>query len=249
MTLNFNSKEGRSIWNSRGALGHRHDFNGVHGFRLHPVDTPCAAMNRSFHARLVRNCAVWVMIANMRRRSAHVPIQKETRPTVVMHRFCRARGRHGDFEHTDKFIFENNFVTVRCGLHGVVAVGETRSVLPVEVEMPSQQDYRTHNQNHDNSYFSSAEGSVWGIHGANYIDFLVEGEGCGLSVRMLATARVICPGSARTRIYVRLDNLRYSFFGLHISKLTLLMEKRHKVGSISREESAERIALGSMGWE
>jgi hypothetical protein len=57
-----------------------------------------------------------------------------------MHWFCRAWRRHGNFEHTDIFILENNFVAVGCGLYGVVSVWEARFFLPVEVKVPQAQD-------------------------------------------------------------------------------------------------------------
>ncbi len=136
MTFNLNPNKRRSIWNSRAAFRHRDDFNGMHWFRLHPLHTPSAEMNRSFHAGAITNGAICAMITNVRRPTTCIPVQKETRPTVVMHRFCHARKRHGDFEHAHKFIFENNFVAVRRGLYGVVAVGETRLVLPINIQMP-----------------------------------------------------------------------------------------------------------------
>lgn len=55
-----------------------------------------------------------------------IPVKKETRPSVVVHRGRRARRWHSSFEHAYKSIFENHFVTMRGSLHGIEAIGETR---------------------------------------------------------------------------------------------------------------------------
>ena len=136
MTLDLNPNKGRSIWNSRASFGRSYDFNGVHWLRLHPLHSPSAGMSRRFLAGAITNGAIRALITNVRRPATCILVKKETQPTVVMHRFCHARKRHGDFEHADKFIFENNFVAVRCGLYGVVAVGETRLVLPIKIQLP-----------------------------------------------------------------------------------------------------------------
>ena len=54
-----------------------------------------------------------------------------------MHRLCLALRRDGDFKHSHKFVFKDNFVAIRRGLYGVVAVGETSFVLSVEIEISS----------------------------------------------------------------------------------------------------------------
>jgi hypothetical protein len=86
----------------------------------------------------------------MRRAAAGIPIQKEARPMVVMHRYCRARRRHGDFEYAYERVFEDHFVA-GGGLHGVVTVGEIRFVFSVDIEIPSEQYKRAHGQDGDES--------------------------------------------------------------------------------------------------
>ncbi len=176
-----------------GNLGHRHHLNGVHRFRLHPVHTPRAGMSRRFLARAVPHRTIRAMITDMRRPATRIPVQKETRPTVVMHRFRRTRRRHGDFQYAHKFIFENNFVAVRRGLHGVIAVGESRSVLPVQVKIPRNREYRTHCQNDDDSQPSRAEAAACWFHATNYKDFRVADEGRCLNSHTPPTARVNRP--------------------------------------------------------
>jgi hypothetical protein len=52
-----------------------------------------------------------------------------------MHRLGLALRRDGDFKHSHKFVFEDNFVAIRRGLYSVIAVGETSFVLSVEIEI------------------------------------------------------------------------------------------------------------------
>jgi hypothetical protein len=91
------------------------------------------------------------MITNVRRTASRIPIEKETWPTVVMHRFCVAWGWHRDFENTHKFILENNFVAVRRGLHSIEAIGKTGFVLPVDVKISRGQPNKTQGHDDDKS--------------------------------------------------------------------------------------------------
>jgi len=79
------------------------------------------------------------MVTNVGRRAARIPIQKKTRPAMVMHRYRRAGRRDTDFENANELVFKNNFVSVRRGLHSIVAVGKTRFVLPVEIKASGKQ--------------------------------------------------------------------------------------------------------------
>jgi hypothetical protein len=60
----------------------------------------------------------------MRRSASGIPVKKETRPSVVVHRFRRAQWWHSNFEHAYKFIFENHFVAIRGSLHRIEAIGK-----------------------------------------------------------------------------------------------------------------------------
>ncbi len=50
VTLDFNAKVGRPI-----GIRRLQDFNGVRGFGLHPINTPCAGMSCLVRARNVAN--------------------------------------------------------------------------------------------------------------------------------------------------------------------------------------------------
>ena len=126
MAFDFYSKKaGRSLAKSGGCFRIPHDLDGVHRLRLHPFHTPSAGMSFLFRARAVPHAAVGAVITNMRSPASGIPVKKETRPSVVVHRFRRARWWHSNFEHAYKFIFENHFVTIRSSLHSIEAIGET----------------------------------------------------------------------------------------------------------------------------
>ena len=86
-------------------------------------------------ARLIDDGAITTMVANVRRRAARVPIEKKAWPAVMMQRLGLADGRHRHFEHAHERVLKNHPVTVRRGLHGVEAVGESGFVLGVEIKM------------------------------------------------------------------------------------------------------------------
>jgi hypothetical protein len=137
MALNFDSKEWRFAGNTSSARRCIHDLNGMHWFWLHPVDAPYTGVVWTVFARTVANCAVRGVVANVRRSAPGIPVQEETGPPVVMHRLCHAGRRNGDFEHSYKFVLEDNFVAIRRGLYSVVAVGEASFVLSVKIEISS----------------------------------------------------------------------------------------------------------------
>lgn len=126
MAFDFYSKKaGMVLAKGGGNLRISHDLDGVHRFRLHPMHTPSAGMSWLLRARAVPHAAVGAVITDMRPSASVIPIKKETRPTVVVHRFRGARWWHSHFEHPYKFIFENHFVTIRGSLHGIEAIGKT----------------------------------------------------------------------------------------------------------------------------
>jgi len=100
-------------------------LDGMHRLGLHPMHTPSAGMSRLCRARAVHRAAVGAVITDMGPSAAGIPVKKETRPTVVVHRFRGAGWRDSNFEHAYKFIFENHFVTTRGSSHGIEAIGET----------------------------------------------------------------------------------------------------------------------------
>ena len=93
-TFDFNAKVGRPI-----GIRCLQDFNGVHGFGLHPLHAPCTGMNCLVRTRNVANAPILATVMTMWSLAPSVPAEKETRPTVVMHRH-RCTGRNRNFEHT-----------------------------------------------------------------------------------------------------------------------------------------------------
>jgi len=95
-------------------------------------------MNCLVRARNVPNTAVRAAVTNMRCFAACIPTEKETRPTVVMHRHRRP-GRNADFEHAYKPVFENHLVTLGRSLYRIEAVGKTGFVLSIGSETQDQE--------------------------------------------------------------------------------------------------------------
>jgi len=60
------------------------------GFGLHPLHAPCPGMNCLVCTRNVLNAPILATVVNMWRLAASIPTEKETGPTVVMHRHRRA---------------------------------------------------------------------------------------------------------------------------------------------------------------
>ena len=149
-----------------GTLRIPHDLDGVHRLGLHPMHTPSAGMTWLIRARAVPHAAVGVVITDMRPSASGIPVKKETRPSVVMHRFHRARWWHSNFEHAYKFILENHFVTIRGSLHGIETIGETRFVLSVCVKIPAEHCERTRDEQDDQHRLSGAEKSFRLAHDA-----------------------------------------------------------------------------------
>jgi len=167
MAFDFYSKKaGRALAKSGGTFRIPDDLDGMHRLRLHPIHTPSAGMSWLFRARAVPHAAVGAVITDMRPSASGIPVKKETRPSVVVHRFRRARWWHSNFEHAYKFILENHFVTIRGGLHGIEAIGETRFVLSVGVKIPAEHRDRTRNEQGDQHELSGAEKSFRSVHDA-----------------------------------------------------------------------------------
>lgn len=167
MAFDFYSKKaGMALAKSGGTSRIPHDLDGVHRFRLHPMHTPSAGMSWLFRARAVPNVSVGAVITDMRTSASGIPVKKETRPSVVVHRFRRARRWHSNFEHAYKFIFENHFVTIRGSLHGIETIGETRFVLSVCLKIPAEHCERTRDEQGDQHELSGAEKSLRLVHDA-----------------------------------------------------------------------------------
>ena len=176
MAFDFDAQAGRVTGSRDVGLGPVYQFDGVHGLWLHPVHAPGAGMNGGVVAWVVGDGAVPSTVTKVRRPAAGIPIQKQTRPTVMVHGNRRTRERHGDFEDADEFVFENNFVGVGRDLHGVIAVGELRFVLSVGVKMPGEQSQGGDDEGGDESSLSRMCYSFRLVHGADYSEVLVDGK-------------------------------------------------------------------------
>src|SRR5450755_2677000 len=88
-----------------------------------------AGVNGTIRARRVSDDISWLVVVNVGRLPARIPIQKETRPMMVMHGFCFAWRRHGDFQNAYKRVLENDFVTIGCCRHGVIPFREVGRIL------------------------------------------------------------------------------------------------------------------------
>jgi len=134
MTLHFDPQISRAVRCASRTLRVLDHLNCVHRLRIHPVNAPGAGMNRHISAGSFDNAAIAAMISNMWSPASGIPTQKEARPTVMMHRYCLARRRHGNFEYPHQAVFENYFVGSRGSLDRVVAVRKFRIVLAVKVK-------------------------------------------------------------------------------------------------------------------
>ena len=149
MAFDFDAKSRRVFTALRCALRFRYDFDRVHRFGLHPSDVPHSGMTWLFLGRYVSNRPVRPSVAYMRRTASRIPIQKETRPAVMMHGNCFSRGWNRDFQHPDKLVFENDFMGVGSRLNGVISVRKAGRLLPVDVEVTRRQRHRAKNQRNE----------------------------------------------------------------------------------------------------
>jgi hypothetical protein len=111
----------------------------MHRFSIHPSDPPNAWMPWLLFRGDIPNAPVRTVISNVGRTTARIPIQKEAWPVMVMHRNRLTRGRHADLKNANKFILKNDFMSCGRRLDGIVAVGELRFVLSVQVKMPREE--------------------------------------------------------------------------------------------------------------
>ena len=94
-------------------------------------------VSRRVNAGDVSDNISWLVVANMWRFPACIPIQKEARPMMMMHGLSFAGGRRGDFQDADERVLEYNSVTAgRCG-DGVIALRKIRRILRKAQSLPS----------------------------------------------------------------------------------------------------------------
>lgn len=122
-------------------------------------------MRWQYAARLITDAPITTMVTDVRSRAACVPIQKKTRPAMMVHGNSRAGRRHRDLKNAHECIFENNFVSGGSCLDGIVAIGESGFVLRVRIEMPAQEHGDGCRDAGDEFQFSGAAKSLAEIHG------------------------------------------------------------------------------------
>jgi hypothetical protein len=113
----------------------------MHWFGLHPVYRPVARVSQRVRARDVSDDIAWSVVSNMWRFPTCIPVQKEARPMMMMHRLRFARGRHGDLQDADERILEYDSVTVGRRRHGIIALREVRLILRKAEGLPSTYCY------------------------------------------------------------------------------------------------------------
>lgn len=86
-------------------------------------------VDRTLYARHVFDDILWLMVANMGRLPAGIPVQKEARPMMMMHGLCFAGRRHGYLQDPNELILENNSMAVGRRRHGVISLRETRRLI------------------------------------------------------------------------------------------------------------------------
>jgi hypothetical protein len=85
-------------------------------------------VSQTLYAGNVSDDVPRLVVANMWRPSAGVPVQKEAWPMMMMHRLCLTGRRHGDFQYAHERVLENNSVAIRRRRHSVISVREIRQV-------------------------------------------------------------------------------------------------------------------------
>src|ERR1700690_659515 len=116
MPLDLNAQAGRVFGTRDSTGGFRDDFNGMHPLGLDPSDPPDTRVPGLLYRRDVTNAPVPTVISDMGCTTARIPIQKEAWPTMMMHRYRLAGGRHADFKNPNELVFKNDFMSGRSGL-------------------------------------------------------------------------------------------------------------------------------------
>jgi hypothetical protein len=115
-------------WRVTGRLVTLDSLYGVHRFRLHPTYRPVTRVNRTVYAWRVSDNIPRLVVANVRRFTARIPVQKEARPMMMMHRLHCTWRRHGDFQDPHQCILKNDLVAIGRRRHRVISVGESGGI-------------------------------------------------------------------------------------------------------------------------
>lgn len=85
-------------------------------------------VNRTVYAWRVSDNIPRLVVANVRRFTACIPVQKEARPMMMMHwLYCTGRW-HGDFQDPHQRILKNDLVAIGRRRHRVISVREIRRI-------------------------------------------------------------------------------------------------------------------------
>jgi hypothetical protein len=98
---------------------------------------PVTGVSRRVRARDVSDNVPRLVVPNMWRLPACIPVQKEAWPMMMMHGLRFARGRHGDLQDADESILEYDSVTAGRRRHGVISLREIRLILCKAQGLPS----------------------------------------------------------------------------------------------------------------
>ena len=94
-------------------------------------------VNRTILAGHVSDNIPRLVVANMGRLPARIPIQEKAGPMMMMHGLRFAGGRHRNLEDADERILEYDSMTAGCRRHGVISLREIRLILRKTQSLPS----------------------------------------------------------------------------------------------------------------
>ena len=94
-------------------------------------------VNRIILARHVSDNIPRLVVANMGRLPAHIPVQEKARPMMMVHGLCFSGKRHRDLQDADERILVQDSVTAGRRRDGVIALREIRLILRNAQGLPS----------------------------------------------------------------------------------------------------------------
>jgi len=96
----------------------------MHGFGLHPLDTPDTRREWSLLTRNVVDATVKMVDTLVRTAATDIPIEEDAPPAMMMHRFLHS-GRNKHFEYTYEGIIKKNFVAFGSCLDRIETLGKS----------------------------------------------------------------------------------------------------------------------------
>ena len=157
----FNTNE----WRITGRLVTLDGLYGVHRFRLHPMYRPVTRVSRRVRALDVSDSIPRLVVANVRRFTARIPVQKKARPMMVMHRLRLTGWRHGDFQDPHQRILKNDLVAIGRRRHRVTSVGEIRRISCSPTDLLSANDDQQRRRNSHCYLYAQPTRTICDAHG------------------------------------------------------------------------------------